>query len=88
MKIKYEARLNTHLLEWSFKCVDLFDRARLEGIDEATELNTVLQMLCEVYLVLDVSQLLSSDLLYPCHTFLRSLRAEFSLSLVGGTKEK
>ena len=77
-----------HLLEWSFKCVDLFDRARLEGIDEATELNTVLQMLCEVDLVLDVSQLLSSDLLYPCHTFLRSLRAEFSLSLVGGTKEK
>ena len=70
-----------HLLEWSFKCVDLFDRARLEGIDEATELNTVLQMLCEVDLVLDVSQLLSSDLLYPCHTFLCSLRAEFCLSL-------
>ena len=86
MKLTVDQDPTAHLFKRGFKRVDLFNGARLESIDEATELNTVLQMLCEVNLVLDVAHLLSSDLLYPCHAFLRSLRAEFSLSLVNKRK--
>ena len=70
-----------YLFKWSFKRVDLFDWSWLKSIDEAAEHDSVLQVRGKVNLVLDVPQLLPCDLLYPCHTFLCSLRAEFCLSL-------